>query len=138
MTKSYIPAANVISRVKIPSKLELDWSKINESKVQLKRGRPIGSKDKNPRKKKKMREKNEKVLQQEPFSRDDRENYEISINYTHDGIIWDRDDIDDENGIFSFSFSKQIDHENDDPDPKTLSECQKNAGLGEMEKCHAS
>ena len=53
------------------------------------------------------------------------ENYEISINYTHDGIIWDRDDIDDENGIFSFSFSKQIDHENDDPDPKTLFECKK-------------
>jgi len=46
-------------------------------------------------------------------------------NYAYDGIILDRDDIDDENGIFSFSLSKETDHENDDLDPKTLSECQK-------------
>jgi len=113
-------------------------AKLLNLRFNLKRGRPIGSKDKNLRKKKKMGEKNEKVLQEEPFLRDDREDYEISINYSHDGIIWDRDDIDDRNGIFSFSLSKEIDHENDDPDPKTLSECQKKAGLGEMEKCHAS
>lgn len=36
-----------------------------------------------------------------------------------------RDDIDDDNGIFFFSLSKEIDQENDDPDPKTLSECPK-------------
>ena len=125
VTKSYIPAANTPSRIEIPSELKLDGSKINEPKVQLKRGRPIGSKDKNPRKKKKLGEENEKVLQEEPSPRDDREKYEISINYAHDGIIWDRDDIDDDNGIFSFSLSKEIDQENDDPDPKTLSECPK-------------
>jgi len=62
---------------------------------------------------------------QKPSPRDDREKYEISINYVHDGIIGDRDDIDDENEIFSFSLYKEIDHENDDPDPKTLCECQK-------------
>ncbi|AAG35096.1 hypothetical protein [Arabidopsis thaliana] len=122
VTKSYIPAANAPSRVEIPSELELDGSKINEPKVQLKRGRPIDSKDKNPQKKKKLGEENEKVLQEEPSPRDDREKYEISINYAHDDIIWDRDDIDDDNGIFSFSLSKEIDQENDDPDPKTLSE----------------
>ena len=72
-----------------------------------------------------MGEENEKVLQEEPSPRDDREKYEISINYAHDGIIWDRDDIDDDNGIFSFSLFKEIDQENDDPDPKTLSECPK-------------
>jgi len=125
VTKLYIPAANAPSRVEIPRELELDGSKINEPKVQLKRGRPMGSKDKNPRKKKKMGEENEKVLQEELSPRDDKEKYEIFINYAHDGIIWDRDDIDDENGIFFFSLSKEIDHENDDPDPKTLSECQK-------------
>ena len=123
VTKSYIPAANTPSRVKIPNELELDGSKINEHKVQLKRERHIGLKDKNPQKK--LQEENKKVLQEEPSPRDDRENHEISINYAHDGIIWDKDDIDDKNRIFSFSLSKEIDQENDDLDPKTLSECQK-------------
>jgi len=124
VAKSYISTTNAPSRVEIPRELELDGSKINEPKVQLKRGRPIGSKYKNSRKKK-MGEENEKVLQEEPSPRDDEEKYEISINYAHDGIIWDRDDIDDENRIFFFSLSKEIDHENDDPYPNTLSECQK-------------
>jgi len=55
VTKSYIPAANAPSRVEILRELELDESKINEHKVQLKCGRPIGSKYKNPRNKKKMK-----------------------------------------------------------------------------------
>jgi len=48
VTNSYIPAANAPSRIEIPRELELDGGKINEPNVQLKRGRPMGSKDKNP------------------------------------------------------------------------------------------
>ena len=46
-----IPAENVPSRVDVP-KEQTDGNKMNEPRVQLKRGRLVGSKDKNPRKKK--------------------------------------------------------------------------------------
>ena len=51
VTKSYKPAVNASARIEIPkgqSKNEIT----NESKTRLKRGRPIGSKDKNLRKRK--------------------------------------------------------------------------------------
>ena len=46
VTKSYIQAANAQVRVDIPIGQNV---KTNESGTQLKCGRPIGSKDKNPR-----------------------------------------------------------------------------------------
>ena len=45
-----IPAENVPSKVNVP-KEQTDDNKMNEPRVQLKRGRLAGSKDKNPRKK---------------------------------------------------------------------------------------
>lgn len=107
MTKSYIPAANAPSRVQIPRELELDGNKYNEFKVQFKRERPIGAQDKNPRRKKEMGKENEKVIQEKPSPWDGREKYEISINYTHDDIIWERDDIDDENENSRFLYLKR-------------------------------
>ncbi|CAA7014574.1 unnamed protein product [Microthlaspi erraticum] len=50
VTKSYIPAANAPSKIEVPHE-HFDVNRASEP-VQLKRGRPIGSKDKNPRKKK--------------------------------------------------------------------------------------
>ena len=47
VTKSYIPAVNAHARIKIP-KGQSDNEITNESKTRLKRGRTIGSKDKNP------------------------------------------------------------------------------------------
>ncbi|KAL0555803.1 hypothetical protein IC582_004302 [Cucumis melo] len=47
VTKSYIPAANAPSRIEIPTQ---QVNIINESALRQKRGRPMGSKDKNPRK----------------------------------------------------------------------------------------
>lgn len=58
--KSYIPFENVPSRVVVPGE-QTDGNKTNEPKVQLKRGRPAGSKDKNSRKKKKLVEESGKV-----------------------------------------------------------------------------
>ena len=49
MTKSHIPAANAPIKFDVPE----GPNKIaNESRARMKRGRPIGSKDKNPRKRK--------------------------------------------------------------------------------------
>ncbi|GJT46041.1 hypothetical protein Tco_0954756 [Tanacetum coccineum] len=49
VTKTHIPAANAQARVEIPNKQASD-NIGQESQKHLKRGRPIGSKDKNPRK----------------------------------------------------------------------------------------
>lgn len=52
--KSHVPTANAPARIEI-SKGKFDGNISNESKARLKRRRPIGSKDKNPRKKKGIR-----------------------------------------------------------------------------------
>ena len=67
VTKSCIPAENVPSRVDIP-KEQIDGNKMNEPRVQLKRGRPAGSKDKIPRKKNKLDEQS-KVLEEPDIER---------------------------------------------------------------------
>ncbi|GJZ24929.1 retrovirus-related pol polyprotein from transposon TNT 1-94 [Tanacetum coccineum] len=51
VTKSHISAANAPSRVEIPNK-QAGENVAQKSQERLKRGRPIGSKDKNPRKRK--------------------------------------------------------------------------------------
>jgi hypothetical protein len=49
--KSHIPAANTPAKIEVPVR-QLTNTAANESKVRLKCGRPIGAKDKIPRKKK--------------------------------------------------------------------------------------
>ncbi|KAJ9536411.1 hypothetical protein OSB04_un000403 [Centaurea solstitialis] len=49
VTKSHVPAANAPIKIDVP---EGQNNMSNESRARLKRGRPLGSKDKNPRKKK--------------------------------------------------------------------------------------
>ena len=51
VTKSYISAANTPARIEIPE-IKPEGKDTHESKTCQKRGRPIGSKDKNSRKKK--------------------------------------------------------------------------------------
>ncbi|GJW77705.1 retrovirus-related pol polyprotein from transposon TNT 1-94 [Tanacetum coccineum] len=51
VTKSYILAVNASARVEIPN-VKYDDKVTQESKARLKRGRPVGFKDKNPRKRK--------------------------------------------------------------------------------------
>ena len=51
VTKSYIPAANAPARIEIPE-IKSEDKETHESKTRQKRGRPVGFKDKNPRKKK--------------------------------------------------------------------------------------
>ena len=59
ITKSHIPAANAPTRIEIPEGPKA----ANESKARQKRGRPIGSKDLAPRK----RKSNEKSSIDKPF-----------------------------------------------------------------------
>ena len=51
VTKSYIPAANAPARIEIPER-KSENKDTHESKIRQKRGRPIGSKDKNTQKRK--------------------------------------------------------------------------------------
>jgi hypothetical protein len=107
VTKSHIPALNVPARIDITPA---------EVTIQRKRGRPIDSKDKNPRNRKEQNnlvgvtptEVTDKIpeeivskIPEEIGSRTPEEvvdkgpeetkapnDYEISINYVHNGIIW--------------------------------------------------
>jgi hypothetical protein len=51
IVKSYIPAANTPVKIEVPVGQSINTA-ANESKARLKRGRPIGVKDKIPRKRK--------------------------------------------------------------------------------------
>ena len=51
VTKLYIPAANAPARIEI-LEIKPEGKDTHESKTRQKRGRPISSKDKNPRKRK--------------------------------------------------------------------------------------
>ena len=59
VTKSHIPAANAPIRIDIP----IGQSNIaNESQTRLKRGRPVGSKDKNPRVRKREKKRQDGLI----------------------------------------------------------------------------
>ena len=108
VTKSHIPAVNALARIEV-----LEGHKENESKTHLKRGRPIGSKDVAPRKKRTKAKQNapveendeqrtlveahieqqipEKVKNKQISPKEAKipENYEISMSYVHKGYKWD-------------------------------------------------
>lgn len=108
VTKSHVPAANA------PIKVDVPVGQTNEIITRMKRGRPIGSKDKNPRKRKGAKNENgqvedmiisDKTLEEnqiisnigvpaETQVSEIHENKEISINYIMNGIKWNRDKID--------------------------------------------
>jgi hypothetical protein len=100
VTKSYVPAANTPRKIDVP----VGQSKVaNESEAKIKRGRPIGYKDINPRKRKGNKKEdgrtedreipeefldiNKNILvSQEIQVPEIVENTEISTNYVTDGI----------------------------------------------------
>jgi hypothetical protein len=51
IVKSHIPAANIPAQIEVPEGQSINVT-TNESKARLKRGRPVGAKDKIHRKKK--------------------------------------------------------------------------------------
>ncbi|GJY33133.1 hypothetical protein Tco_0417602 [Tanacetum coccineum] len=132
VTKSHIPAANAPARVKIPNKQAGD-NIAQESQKRLKRGRPIGLNDKNPRKRKGIKKNSshdDNVLdetQDIKTSPEEEMNYinkEMSINYSQTHILWDRNEIGDIDEIFSYSIANDIMSGDDDPEPKSVIDCQ--------------
>jgi hypothetical protein len=107
VTKSYIPAVNAPIKMDVP----VGQSHIaNESQPRLKRGRPVGSKDKNPRMRKGAKKKDGPSEDMETLKESSdiidisvpeetsqvpeiHENKEISINYVTSGIQWNRQKV---------------------------------------------
>jgi hypothetical protein len=118
VTKSYIPAVNAPARIEVPVGQTND-KVTEESNARLKRGRPLGSKDKNPRKRKgtEIVISEEKSVPEEtqnitipPEEDMDDINKKVAINYGY---------IDD---IFSYAVACDI-FGNDDPEPTSVIEC---------------
>ncbi|XP_076925963.1 uncharacterized protein LOC143588946 [Bidens hawaiensis] len=135
VTKSHIPASNAPARIEvIPEAIA----------IQRKRGRPIGSKDKNPRKRKEQNnvagESLEKAINETlaevnvlgetnmiPEENEISEETlipnedEISINYVQDSTMWNRNEthVDD---VFAYAIATDVINENDYI-PKILEEC---------------
>ena len=132
-TKLYISATNAPSRIEI---LTQQVATINESALRQKHGRPIGSKDKNPRKRKvinswnnwidnrNIKEEvlnttNSKIVEETQVHED---NNEMLINYTMTRKIWNRTDVVVDN-IFVYNVAHNIIHENEDSEPNSVDKC---------------
>ena len=138
--KSHISAANIPVRIEIlMGKLQSNIT--NEPKPQLKRGRPIGSKDTIPRKRKiaismtpeehitvKPHVDEQVALAEalvKELSLNDvpvHNNEEISINYIHEGRIWDQNTT-HINNAFSFQVAMDIIRNDEDQEPQNVNEC---------------
>ena len=140
VTKSHIPAANISARIEIPTG-KLQSIMTNEPKPRLKRGRPVGSKDTIPRKRKSVismtpeehitikPQVDEQVAPTEApvkeLSLNDvlvHNNEEISINYIHEGRIWDRNTT-HINDAFSFQVAMDIIRNDEDQELQNVNEC---------------
>ncbi|KAJ0881424.1 putative RNA-directed DNA polymerase [Helianthus annuus] len=134
VTKSHIPAVNAPVKISVPQGQPHVG---NESNARLKRGRPIGSKDKNPRKKKGANNVDGQVevtITQEKESPEETldmmvleepqvpENEEISINYIMSRNVWNRSEIDVDDS-FSYNVALQVMENNEDQEPKSVEEC---------------
>ncbi|KAL0448123.1 UNVERIFIED_CONTAM: hypothetical protein Slati_1940200 [Sesamum latifolium] len=139
VTKSYIPAENIPARLEVPEVI-LTPSKAFESQIRRKRGRPIDSKDVNPRKRNEhivsinhdanvtTNDVSEDKIPEAVLSEDSKRNeqdledsYEMSINYAHNSLGWYRKEI-KMNDIFAYSGAAKIIDE-DENDPQTIEEC---------------
>nr|GEV30249.1 putative copia-like polyprotein [Tanacetum cinerariifolium] len=131
VTKSHILAANALVKIDVPK----EHSKIaNESKASLKRGRPVGSKDKNPRKKKRACNQDGQVEVKETLEvfsirtldsqKEPRvpKNEEISINYVMFRKIWNRNKIDVDEA-FAYNVALEVMENDKDHEPKSVLKC---------------
>ena len=107
VTKSYIPAANAPARIEI-AEIKPEGKVTHESKTRQKYGRPIGSKDKNPRKRKGV-----------DNHIDSEENIPEKIKKNKESL--QMEDIDE---IFSYTVASEITNDKDDPELKSVMECQ--------------
>ncbi|PIN26225.1 hypothetical protein CDL12_01027 [Handroanthus impetiginosus] len=134
VTKSHIPVVNAPIRIDIPGGQS---NSANESKPRLKRGRPIGSKDKNPRKRKGANQDGH-IMEAGPLEEvqdianhktpeevqvpESNDNEEISISYVNTEKIWNRKDIVVDNN-FAYYIAVEIMKQDEDFEPKSVEEC---------------
>ncbi|KAL0331758.1 UNVERIFIED_CONTAM: hypothetical protein Sangu_1721300 [Sesamum angustifolium] len=106
VTKSHIPAKNISARLEVPE-VTLTQQKAYESQIRWKRGRPLGSKYANPRKRKEhivsinhdanvtsnnvFEDKIPEVVLSKESKRNEQDfddSYEMSIDYAHNSLDW--------------------------------------------------
>ncbi|KAK9676807.1 hypothetical protein RND81_11G102500 [Saponaria officinalis] len=141
VTKSQIPAVNALAKVIVPEGLLI----ANESKACLKRGRPADSKDKNPRKQKgakvdkgnveenialkkspiELTDMTENMSLEETQVPENDECEEISINYVMSRKIWNRNEIDVDDGVFTFNVALDIMHDDEDHESTSVDQCRR-------------
>ncbi|CAN1250021.1 Copia protein [Linum perenne] len=121
VTKSHVPAINAPAKIDVPIG---QHETANESKARMKRGRPVGSKDKNPRKRKGAVNQDSQVEDTKTLSINDisAENKEISINYVLDGKQWNRNKVKIDE-IFAYNAALNVINENEDHEPKSMNAC---------------
>ncbi|KAK2375011.1 hypothetical protein QL285_075932 [Trifolium repens] len=136
VTKSYIPAANAPIKIDIPVGKSII---ANESQPRLKRGRPVGSKDKNPRIKKGAKNKDDpsedietlkectniidvSVPEETDQVPENHENKEISINYVTSGIQWNRHEVNVDD-VVAYNIALNVINDNEDHEPKFIKDC---------------
>ncbi|CAM8926811.1 unnamed protein product [Rhodiola kirilowii] len=122
VTKSHIPAENVPVQIEIP-KGKPENKVTHEITTRLKRGRPLGSKNKNPRKRKGEEKQSDPMVEESiPVEIQNEKDREISINYANTGILWNRKE--NINDAFSYSLACEVmDKNNGDPEPQSVTEC---------------
>ncbi|CAM6123657.1 unnamed protein product [Calypogeia fissa] len=116
VTRSHVPAANAPSRIDTGSRAPI------AATPALKRGRPPGSTDKQPRQRRTSLPPAASAHVPAPPTNTEHvntESEEISIHYNLNGQIWDRSTISMDNR-FAFQMSKEI--VEDLPDPKSIKE----------------
>ena len=124
MTKSYISAANAPTRIEIPE-IKYENKDTHESKTRQKRVRPIGSKDKNPRKRKEV----DNHIDSEENILEEIENKESlqmeGINdINQERKLLNRNEMKSIDEIFSYTVASEIINDKDDPEPKSVMQCQ--------------
>ncbi|CAM8902104.1 unnamed protein product [Rhodiola kirilowii] len=122
VTKSHIPAENAPVQIEIPKGKPAN-KVTHEITTRLKRGRPPGSKNKNPWKRKGEEKQSDPIMEESiPIEIQNEKDREILINYANTGILWNRkENIDD---AFSYNLACDIMNENNgDPEPQSITEC---------------
>ncbi|KAK2376223.1 putative mitochondrial protein [Trifolium repens] len=136
VTKSYIPAVNAPIKLDVPVGQPIV---ANESQPRLKRGRPVGSKDRNPRVRKgakridginedikTLNESSDIIdisVPEETYQVPDiQENKEISMNYVTSGIEWNRNNVNVDD-VFAYKIALDIINDNEDHEPRSIKDC---------------
>ena len=134
ITKSHIPIENVPIRIDVPkepSTTVID----NESKTLLKRGRPLGSKDQNPRKRKikcqddtmkeshmEVQNLNKSDIHERINELETQGNNELSINLKDVETNMNRSEI-VVDYVFAYNVATNIMQDNEDHEPQSVIEC---------------